>query len=87
MTLLFEDKERDFKGSKLYAELEYEYLDKSARIDAKNVRDLLNSLFVQFPEEEKLVVGILGIINLQLLNSCFTAYLKNLTAKLKYIQH
>ncbi len=53
MTLLFEDKERNFKGSKFYAELEYEYLDRSARIEAKKVRDLLNSLFVQFPEDEK----------------------------------
>ncbi len=53
MNVLFEDKDRDYNGSKFYAELDYEYLDRSSRSEAKKVRDLLNKLFSLLPEEEQ----------------------------------
>jgi len=53
MNALFEDKERNYNGTKFYAELDYEYLDRSSRSEAKKVRDLLNQLFSLLPEDEQ----------------------------------
>ena len=53
MNTLFEDKDRNYSGPKFYAELDYEYLDRSSRSEAKKVRDLLNQLFSILPAAEQ----------------------------------
>ena len=50
--MLFENKERTYQGPKAYAENDYEYLDRSARKEAANVRKFLETWISQFPDSE-----------------------------------
>lgn len=52
MSIVFEPKERAYEGAKSYIESDYEYLDRSSRIESTKVRDYLNCWIDQFPEEE-----------------------------------
>jgi hypothetical protein len=47
--MLFSDIDRTFKGSKLYAEPDYDYLDRSARPEAGSIRAVLEKWFAQYP--------------------------------------
>ena len=48
--MLFENKAREGTQGKLRTEREFEYLDRSARIEASRIRDLLNDWFTHFPQ-------------------------------------
>lgn len=50
--MLFEDKIRLYDGPKTYVENDFEYLDRSARKEAENVRCFLNKWVGLFPEPE-----------------------------------
>lgn len=52
--MLFETKrERTFDGPKSYIEGEWEYLDRSARVEAGRVRSLLNHWMADYPAEHR----------------------------------
>jgi hypothetical protein len=48
--VLFEDKERSFTGPRSYVEGDWEYLDRSARIEAQRVRAFINKWVGEYPE-------------------------------------
>lgn len=50
--MLFEDKNSEDQGHKTYIESDFEYLDRSGRIEAQRVRDFLNEWIGKFPENE-----------------------------------
>ncbi len=50
--MIFEDKERTYNGPKSYIENDYEYLDRSSRVEAGRVRDFLNYWTSQLPARE-----------------------------------
>src|SRR3990167_3146773 len=50
--MLFEEKNRLYDGPKTYVEDDFEYLDRSARKEAENVRFFLNKWICFFPEAE-----------------------------------
>jgi hypothetical protein len=49
--MLFEEKDRTFIGPRSYVEGDWEYLDKSARVEAQNVRMFLNKWITVYPAE------------------------------------
>lgn len=51
--MLFEHKERTAQDSKSYIETDWEYLDRSGRIEAQRVRDVLNSWISEYPGSER----------------------------------
>lgn len=51
--MLFEDKERACQESIHYSESNWNYLDRSGRIEAQRVRDLLNCCISNYPESER----------------------------------
>jgi hypothetical protein len=51
--VLFEDKERSLTGPRSYVEGEWEYLDRSARIEAHRVRAFLNKWVCEYPEAHR----------------------------------
>jgi hypothetical protein len=51
--MLFDDKERTFLGPRSYAEADWEYLDRSARIEAQRVRDFLNKWVTEYPADHR----------------------------------
>jgi len=50
--MLFEEKHRSYQGPKTYVEGDFEYLDRSARKEAENVREFLNKWILWYPEHE-----------------------------------
>ncbi len=50
--MLFEEKDRTYPGFKTYIEGDFEYLDRSARKEARKVREFLNEWIASFPESE-----------------------------------
>lgn len=52
--MLFENRKHTDHGPKLHGENDYEYLDRSARKEADNVRIFLNTWVSQFPKDEAL---------------------------------
>ncbi len=50
--MLFEDKERAAQDPKGYAENDFEYLDRSGRVEAERIRQFLNEWISKFPKEE-----------------------------------
>ncbi len=50
--MLFEDKERTYNGPKTYIEGDFEYLDRSARTEARRVREFLEHWISQLPKDE-----------------------------------
>ena len=51
--MLFDDKERTFTGPRSYVEGDWEYLDRSARVEAQRVRAFLNKWVSQYPDEHR----------------------------------
>ncbi|MBD3668722.1 MAG: hypothetical protein HUJ16_12205 [Kangiella sp.] len=51
--MLFEEKSRTYSGPKTYGEGDFDFLDRSGRKEAGNVRGVLNYWLGQFPEEEQ----------------------------------
>jgi hypothetical protein len=51
--MLFEGKQRDARDSRTYIETEWVYLDRSGRVEATRVRDLLNGWFEDYPPDEQ----------------------------------
>jgi len=50
---LFNEMNRDFTGPKFYAESIFNYLNRSARLESKRIRDLLEQWFERFPSENQ----------------------------------
>ena len=50
--MLFEEKYREYQGPKTYIESDFDYLDRSARIEAERVRQFLNEWIECFPDDE-----------------------------------
>jgi hypothetical protein len=50
--MLFENKNREDQNYKTHVESDFEYLDRSGRIDAQRVREFLNEWIGRFPESE-----------------------------------
>lgn len=51
--MLFKEKSRTYSGPKTYGERDFDFLDRSGRTEAENVRAFLNSWIERFPEEEQ----------------------------------
>jgi hypothetical protein len=51
--MLFDQRERPFQGPKSYTESDYEYLNRSARIEAQRVRAFLNLWIGQYPGQHR----------------------------------
>lgn len=51
--MLFEEKSRTYTGPKTYGERDFDFLDRSGRKEAENVRQFLNYWIERFPEEEQ----------------------------------
>nr|BDD47818.1 hypothetical protein 5 [Gammaproteobacteria bacterium] len=50
--MLFENKNREDQSHKTHIESDFEYLDRSGRLEAQRVRDFLNEWIGKFPENE-----------------------------------
>lgn len=50
--MLFKEKDRAYQGPKTYIESNFEYLDRSARKEARRVREFLNEWIACFPEDD-----------------------------------
>lgn len=51
--MLFEEKSRPYTGPKTYGETDFDFLDRSGRKEAENVRQFLNHWIERFPLEEQ----------------------------------
>ena len=51
--MLFTEMDRTFAGPKTRSEPDYSYLNRSARPEAKRIRDLLEDWFSQYPDQHK----------------------------------
>lgn len=51
--MLFEDKKRSFTGPRSYVEGDWEYLDRSARVEAQRVRAFLNKWVSEYPDAHR----------------------------------
>lgn len=51
--MLFDDKERTFTGPRSYVEDDWEYLDRSGRVEAQRVRGFLNKWANEYPLEHR----------------------------------
>ena len=50
--MLFENKTRENQGPKTRIEGDFEYLDRSGRVEAQRVREFLNKWIRKFPEND-----------------------------------
>lgn len=83
---LFNKMNRDFTGPKLYAESIFDYLNRSARLEYKRIRTLLEQWFERFSSEvqDELRERIRSKDDRQLLGAFYELYLHELLSKLGF---
>ena len=84
--VLFSELQRTFEGPKPYAEPDYEYLDRSARIEAISIRETMEEWLARYPEPDRpdLVARFRSPDEVQHRGAAFELYLHELLSRLGY---
>jgi len=83
---LFDDFERTFRGPAEYSKSDFDYLNRSDRIEAERIRALLEEWFERYPDQDKVEFAsrFRQSDNRQFLSAFFELYLHALLSELDY---
>lgn len=84
--MIFSDIERTFHGSKPYGEPDFEYLDRSARLESERVRSIITEWLNNFPESDRneVICRLKSGNHIHFLSASFELYIHELLTRLGY---
>ena len=84
--MIFSDIERTFSGSKPYGEPDFEYLDRSARIESERVRNTITEWLNNFPESDRneVISRLKSGDRIHFLSASFELYIHEILIRLGY---
>lgn len=84
--MIFSDIERTFNGPKQYGEPDFEYLDRSARIESERVRNTIAEWLNNFPESDRseVISRLKSGNHINFLSASFELYIHEILLRLGY---
>lgn len=84
--MIFSDIERTFNGPKPYGEPDFEYLDRSARIESERVRNTITEWLNNFPESDRneVIARLKSGNHINFLSASYELYIHELLIRLGY---
>jgi len=84
--MIFSDIERIFNGPQQYGEPDFEYLDRSARIESKRVRNVITEWLNNFPESDRneVICRIKSGSHINFRSATFELYIHEILIRLGY---
>ena len=84
--MIFSDTDRKFNGPKPYGESDFEYLDRSARIESERVRNTISEWLINFPKSDRheLISRLKSGDHINFLSASFELYIHEILIRLGY---